>query len=77
MNPKVRPFVGKLLSSTLLWCFNFFNFTQFVILENLSVLDLALSEVKVELTFPKFIRPRQVDSPRIPFCYVLKRDGNK
>ena len=28
-------------------CFTlFFNFSQFVILENLSVLDLALSEVK-------------------------------
>ena len=41
-----RTFVGKLLSSTVLWCCLFFNFTQFVILENLSVLDLALSGVK-------------------------------
>ena len=39
-------FVGKLLSSTLLWCCLLFNFTQFVILEHLSVLDLALLGVK-------------------------------
>ena len=39
--------VGKLLGSTLLWCSAcLFDFTQFVILENLSLLDLALSEVK-------------------------------
>ena len=42
----MSPFDGKLLSSTLLWCYLVFNFTQFVILESLSVLDLALSEVK-------------------------------
>ena len=29
-----------------MWCCLFFNFTQFVILENLSILDLALSAVK-------------------------------
>ena len=39
-------FIGKLLGSTLLWCCSCFNFTQFVILENLSSLDLALSGVK-------------------------------
>ena len=43
-------FIGKLLSSTLLtyllWCCLTFDFTQFVILENLSILDLALSGVK-------------------------------
>ena len=38
--PKVRPPVGKLLSSTLLWCCLFFSFSQFVIF------DLALSGVK-------------------------------
>ena len=37
----MEPFIGKLLSSTLLWCCLFFNFTQFVVLENLSILDLA------------------------------------
>ena len=37
--------IGKLLSSTLLWCCLFFNFTQFVVLENLLVFDLALSGV--------------------------------
>ena len=36
----------KVLSCTLLWCCLFFNFLQFVILENLSVLDLALSGLK-------------------------------
>ena len=48
LNLKVWPFIGKLLNSTLLWCFGVvrFNFTQFVILENLSILDLALSGVK-------------------------------
>ena len=39
--PKELPFSGKLLSSTLLWCCLLFNFTQFVILEIFSVLDLA------------------------------------
>ena len=33
----------KLLNSTVLWCCLFFNFTQFVILEHLPILDLALS----------------------------------
>ena len=42
----MRTFIGKLLSSTLLWCCWSFNFTQFVILKNLSILDLALSRVK-------------------------------
>ena len=37
---------GKLLSSISLLCCLFFNFTQHVILKNLSILDLALSEVK-------------------------------
>ena len=37
---------GKLLRSTVLGCCFFFNFTQFLILENLSVLDLTLSGVK-------------------------------
>ena len=37
---------ANLLSSTLLWCCLFFNFQQFVILENLSLLHLALSRVK-------------------------------
>ena len=37
----------KLLSSTSLWCCLFFSFTQFVILENLSILDLTLSGVIV------------------------------
>ena len=36
----------KAVISTLLWCSLFSNITQFVILENLSVLDLALSGVK-------------------------------
>ena len=39
-------FVGKLLSSTLLWCWLIFNFTKFVVLEKLSILDLAMSGVK-------------------------------
>ena len=34
------------MSSTLLWCCSFFNFTQSVILENFSILDLELSGVK-------------------------------
>ena len=34
------------LESCLLWCCLFFNFTQFVILENVSSLELALSGVK-------------------------------
>ena len=43
---KEAPFIaGKLLSSTLLRCL-FFNITQIVILENLSVLDLGPSGVK-------------------------------
>ena len=33
-------------NSTLLWCCLFLNSTQFVILDNLSVLDLALSGAK-------------------------------
>ena len=33
-------------SRTLLWCCLLFNFTQFVILENLLRMDLALSGVK-------------------------------
>ena len=37
--------MDKPMSSTLLWCCLFFNFTQFVFSENLSVLDLALSGV--------------------------------
>ena len=40
------PFIGRLLSSTLLWCCLLFSFTQFVIFENLSIFDLALSGVK-------------------------------
>ena len=40
------PFIAKLLSSTLLWCCLLINFTQFVILENLSILVLALTGVK-------------------------------
>ena len=45
-------FNGKLSNSTLLWCCLFFNFTQFVIFTNLSVLDLALSGMKgLNLTF--------------------------
>ena len=44
--PKMWPFIGKLLSSILLWCCLFVNFTQFVILVNLSILDLALSGMK-------------------------------
>ena len=35
-----------LLSSTLLWCCFFFNLAQFVILENLSILDSALLGLK-------------------------------
>ena len=31
--------------NSLLWCCLFFNFTQFVILESLSIFDLALSGV--------------------------------
>ena len=37
----LQPFIGKLLSSTLLWCCLYFDFTQFVILENLSVYGLG------------------------------------
>ena len=40
------PFIGKLLTSTLLRCCWFFNFAQFLILEDLLILDLALSGVK-------------------------------
>ena len=40
------PVIGKLLRSTLLWCCLLSNFPQFVILENLSILGLALSEAK-------------------------------
>ena len=36
----------KLSRGTSLWRSLFFNFTQFVILENLLILDLALSGVK-------------------------------
>ena len=36
-----------LSSSCLLWCRLFFNFTQFVILENLSNVDIILSGVSV------------------------------
>ena len=43
-NSKVCLFIGKLLSSTLQCCSLFF--TQVLILENLSVLDLALSGVQ-------------------------------
>ena len=45
-NPKMWPSIGKLLGSTLLWCCLLFNFTQFIILENLSILNFALSRVK-------------------------------
>ena len=45
-NPNVWPFIGKPLNNTLPWCCLFFNFTQCVILENLSVLILALSGMK-------------------------------
>ena len=38
--------IGKLLISTFLWCCFYFDFTQFVILENLSILDLAMSGVQ-------------------------------
>ena len=41
-NPKEGPFIGKLLSSTLLWSCLFFNFTWFAILENSAILDLTL-----------------------------------
>ena len=44
-NTKLSPFIGKLLSCSILWCL-FLNFTKFVILETLSILDLALSGVK-------------------------------
>ena len=36
----------SLLSCTLLWCILLFNLTQFVILVNLSILNLALAGVK-------------------------------
>ena len=39
-------FFGKLLSRTLLWFCLVFNFTQVVILKNVSVLDLAPSGVR-------------------------------
>ena len=39
-------FIGKLLSSTLLWFCLVFNFTQFINVQNLSILKLALSGVK-------------------------------
>ena len=42
----MRSFIGKLLSSTLLWSCLIFNFMQFVILENLLILDLAPLGVK-------------------------------
>ena len=60
------PFVGKLLSSTLPWSCLFFNFTKFVIIENLSILDLALSGVK-ELNF--YVAP--VLSFPIFYCRIL------
>ena len=40
------PFIGKLLSSSLRWYGLFFKFIQFVSLENLAILDLALSGIK-------------------------------
>ena len=58
LTPRVKPWVTqsfptieymdvrKLLSSTLLSCCLFFNFIQFVILKNFSILDLAQSAVK-------------------------------
>ena len=46
MERKCDHSIEKLLSSNLLWCCLFFNFTQVVILENLLILDLALSGVK-------------------------------
>ena len=45
-NPNMWPFIAMLLSSTLLWRCLFFNFTQFVILKDLSILDLPQSGVK-------------------------------
>ena len=58
LTPRVKPWVIQSFlifdnncdhsfeSCTLLWCCLFFNFTKFLIMENLSVLDLVLSGMK-------------------------------
>ena len=45
-NHKASPFIGKLLNSTLLWCLFSPFFLQFVILDSLSIFDLAQSREK-------------------------------
>ena len=50
-----KPFDGKLLSSNLLWYSLFFNFIQFAIWENLSILDLALSGVNRSIHINAFM----------------------
>ena len=57
------------LSSTFLWCCLFFNITQFVILENFSVLDLVLSGVKGLIKIRKLIV--------IDMLYVTKQKHKK
>ena len=47
MDRALKCHVGRLLTCTLLRCYLSVNYTQCVILSNLSILDLALSEVKV------------------------------
>ena len=70
----------QLLSSTLLWCCLYLNFTQLAILENLSILDLTLSGGKGLSGFvralvqkndhrksPLFFSPDKLDINRHPF----------
>ena len=40
------PYRGQSINQSIKWCCLFFNFTQFLILENLSILDMALTGVK-------------------------------
>ena len=67
IGPFTGPFTGKLLSRDLLWCCLVFNFTQFVILENLSVLDLALSGMKeLKGIHSKYVE--KIKNNKFPLC---------
>ena len=61
------PFIDNLLN-TLLWCCLFLTFTQFVILENLLSLDLALPGVK---EFIKYIAIIQVREFKVNYFHCI------
>ena len=56
-----------------MWCCLFFNFIQFVIVENLSTSDLALSRVKGVILLEQFLCEfiKAFVQTALPSCFAL------